>query len=150
MRWTSICVAIGAVFLGAAVVDAQQLPPDAVLSGQVQGAYAFGPSNTSWCYVKQGSSEFQRNGVGSIAVISFPELMFYNGVYYPLDGQARLTFSNATDGTVKFKFWGTASPDSPSFTGFSEVFDGQQYFVRFNIVFPNGCTLPIYAGYETP
>jgi len=149
MRWTSIFAALTTSFLAAAAYG-QEFPPDAVVAGQVQAAYAFGPGNGSWCYVKQGSSEFQRNGVGSIAVISFPELMFYNGTYYPLDGQARLTFTDSADGTIKFKFWGANSVTSPSFSGFSETFNGQQYIVSFNIAFPNGCTLPIYAGYETP
>jgi hypothetical protein len=102
--------------------------------------------------VRQGSSQFQRNATNSVAVISFPEVIYFDGAtYYPLDGQARLAFSSATTGTIKFKFWGTAnSITNPVFIDYSETFNGQQYIVSFSITFPNNCTLPIFAGFEIP
>jgi hypothetical protein len=140
------------VGLGWATPGRAQLPPDASIGGQVQFAQAYGNNRGSWCYVRQGSSQFQRSATNSIAVISFPEVIYFDGAtYYPLDGQARLTFSSATTGTVKFKFWGTGNPiNNPNFTNYSETFNGQQYIVSFSITFPNNCTLPIFAGYETP
>ena len=140
------------VGLGWATTGRAQLPPDASIGGQVAFAQAFGDNGGSWCYVRQGSSQFQRNATNSIAVISFPEAIYFDGaIYYPLDGQARLTFSSATSGTIKFKFWGTAnSITNPDFTGYSETFNGTLYIVSFSIIFPNNCTLPIFASFETP
>jgi hypothetical protein len=140
------------VGLGWATSGRAQLPPDASVGGQVQFAQAFGSNRGSWCYVRQGSSQFQRNATNSVAVISFPEVIYFDGAtYYPLDGQARLAFSSATTGTIKFKFWGTAnSITNPVFIDYSETFNGQQYIVSFSITFPNNCTLPIFAGFEIP
>ena len=140
------------VGLGWATSAIAQLPPDASVGGQVRFAQAFGDNRGSWCYVGQGSSQFQGNVTNSVAVISFPEVIYFDGAaYYPLNGQARLTFSSATTGTIRFKFWGTAnSITDPVFTGYSETFNGQQYIVSFNIAFPNNCTLPIFAGFEIP
>jgi hypothetical protein len=140
------------VGLGWATSAIAQLPSDASVGGQVQFAQAFGENRGSWCYVGQGSSQFQGNATNSVAVISFPEVIYFDGAaYYPLNGQARLTFSSATTGTIRFKFWGTAnSITDPVFTGYSETFNGQQYIVSFNIAFPNNCTLPIFAGFEIP
>ena len=129
-----------------------QSPPDASIGGQVQFAQAYGNNRSSWCYVRRGSSQFQRNSNNPTAVISFPEVIYFDGTtYYPLDGQARLTFSSASAGNIKFKFWGTNSAiNNPNFTDYSETFNGQQYIVVFNIIFPNNCVLPIFAGFETP
>lgn len=140
--------AITAILAATAPARAQ-LPPDTLIGGQVLGA--FQNNNGAWCYVAQGASAFQRNGTNSLAVISFPELIYFDGAYHPLNGQARLTFTTATSGTIKFKFWGASGPiTNPNFDSYTEGFNGQQYIVTFNIDFPNSCTLPIYAGYETP
>jgi hypothetical protein len=126
-----------------------QLPPDTLIGGQVQAAIV--NNSGLWCYVGQGTSTFQRNGTNSTAVISFPELVYYDGTYHPLGGQARLNFSSATTGDIKFKFWGANGPiTDPNFSGYSETFNGQQYIITFTIAFPNNCSLPIFAGYETP
>jgi hypothetical protein len=134
------------------VVSAQaQVPPNQLIGGQVQSAHI--PGRSGWCLVGQGASQFQRNGSGGVAVLSFPELIYFDGTtYYPLDGQARLTFTSATSGNIKFKFWGTTTNAliaNPSFDSYTQSFNGQQYVITFNVVFP-GCTLPIYAGYEIP
>ena len=129
-----------------AVPGHAQVPPNVLVAGQVQGA--FGGGSGGWCYVRQGASEFQINGTNSIAVISFPKLLYWDGSYHPLDGQSRLSFTSATGGTIKFKLWGASAEGS--FSGFAETNTGQQYIVTFTITFPNGCSLPISAGYETP
>jgi hypothetical protein len=46
---------------------AQAFPPDQLLGGEVKLTVGAGGS----CYVNRGSSQFQRNGLGSKAVISF-------------------------------------------------------------------------------
>ena len=121
-----------------------QVPPGVLITGQVQFAYA-NNGGTNWCSVKQGASDYQRRVTK--AVISLPELTYFNGAYFPLDGQARLIFASATGGTVKFKFWGPTA--TAPFSGYSETFNGTQYIVSFSIAFL-GCTLPIVAGFESP
>lgn len=150
-RFLRFAVPVVLVIGSAPAVEAQ-VPPDLSIGGQVQFAQAFGTNRNTWCYVRQGASQFQRNGNNSVAVISFPEVIYFDGLaYHPLDGQARLTFASATDGTVKFKFWGASnSITSPSFNSYTETFNGAQYIITFNILFPNNCTLPVFAGYETP
>jgi hypothetical protein len=136
------------VILGASTMASQghaQIP-DMLIACQVEGAFATGGG---WCYLKQGASEFQRNGTDATAVISFPQLLYSNGSsYFPLDGQARLTFVTGTTGTVKFKFWPAAAEGT--FSGYAESFNGTQYLVSFSLTLPNGCVLPIEGGYEIP
>jgi hypothetical protein len=141
------------VIVGASTMANQghaQVIPDVLIAGQVVDAFATGGG---WCYLKQGASEFQRNGSDATAVISFPQLLYSNGSsYFPLDGQTRLTFVTASTGTVKFKFWGTGADGT--FSGYTEANNGQQYLVTFSVTFsltlPNGCVLPIEGGYEIP
>jgi hypothetical protein len=135
-----------AIVVGIAVAGAgnAQVPPSKLISGQVGRAFAQGTGG--WCYVAQGSSAYQRNT--SVSVISLPELMYFDGSYHPIGGQVRLTFTTATGGTAKFKLWGPSA--AAPFSGYTESFDGQQYFVKFTITFPNSCALPISGGYESP
>jgi hypothetical protein len=148
-----VAALIARVFLASFVLVASalaQVLPNQLVGGQVRSALIYGSSG--WCSAGQGASQFQRNGSGAVAVLSFPELTYFDGsTYYPLDGQARLTFTSATSGNIKFKFWGAtaASISNPSFDSYTETFNGQQYQITFNVLFP-GCTLPIYAGYEIP
>lgn len=145
-RLPQVCVIL-TVLLAPAAARAQ-LPPDMLIAGQVQAAVVH---SSGWCYVGQGLSTFQRNGTNSTAIISFPELVYYDGSYHELSGQARLTFASASTGDIKFKFWGASGPiTDPSFSAYSETFNGQQYIVSFTIAFPNDCSLPIFVGYETP
>jgi hypothetical protein len=134
-------IVVGAVVAGSGNA---QVPLSKLISGQVMGAFA----NVSggWCYVAQGSSAYQRNT--NVSVISVPELIYFDGSYHPLDGQVRLTFTTATSGTAKFKLWGPAA--AAPFSGYTESFNGQQYFIDFTITFPNNCALQISGGYESP
>ena len=147
--WVSTALLAGA--LCAASAAPAQVPPDLSIGGQMRAALSYG-SSAGYCYVAQGASQFQRNGNSGSAVLSLPEVIYFDGTrYYPLSGQARLVFTSATTGNIKFKFWASegAAISNPSFTGYSEFFDGTQYQVSFNVLFP-GCTLPIFAGYENP
>jgi hypothetical protein len=127
-----------------------QTTPNVLISGQVESALAYG--QTGWCAVAQGSSAVQRNQAAPVAVISFPELTYFDGAtYYPLNGQARLTFSSPSRGRIHFKNTRFGSSISnPRFENFSETFNGTEYVIRFLIAFPNNCTLSISADFEAP
>jgi hypothetical protein len=151
MRITSIARGVIVALIVASSAQAQT-PPDQSIGGQVQGALAYGTAG-NWCYIAQGATQFQRNGAGPTAVLSLPEVIYFDGgTYFPLSGQTRLTFSNTTSGTIKFKLWGStiASNSSQAFVNYSETFNGQQYLVNFDVSFPNNCTVHIYASYEAP
>src|SRR6202051_4169942 len=139
------------VYLGlAAASPAHSQPlPNQLIGGQVKFAYTVGRGGPPWCYVTQGTSEIQLGGMPSTAVISFPELVYFDGSYHPLNGQARLTFTSSAAGSIKFKFWGTGSIADPTFSAYAQTFNGQQYLVSFTINFP-GCALAIAGGYEAP
>jgi hypothetical protein len=125
-----------------------------LVGGQVRTALAYG-SGSSWCLVDNGNTEFQINQNGTKAVISFAEVIYFDGsnTYYSLDGQTRLTFSSATYGTIHFKQTPTYPEPvhSPAFLGFGQTYNPStdQLTVTFSIFFPN-CTLPIYAVYDAP
>jgi hypothetical protein len=113
-----------------------QTTPNVLIAGQVESALAYG--EPGWCAVTQGTSTMQRNQAAPIAVVSFPELIYFDGTtYYLLNGQARLTFKSPTAGAILFKN-----------TSFAKSI--KQYVVRFSIVFPHNCTLPISADFEAP
>jgi hypothetical protein len=146
-----LCVA-GVLIAGlcGATQGQAQTTPDVLIAGQVASALAHG--EPGWCAVTQGSSAIQRNRAAAIAVVSFPELTYFDGTtYYLLNGQARLTFKSATAGIIDFKNTNFAkSISSSQFDKYSEMSSGKQYFVRFAIVFPHNCTLPISADFEAP
>jgi len=148
MRVFAVAVILIAGLCGASAGRAQT--PNVLIAGQVESALAYGAPG--WCAVTQGSSTMQRNQAAPVAVVSFPELTYFDGAaYYLLDGQARLTFTSATAGVIYFKNTGFAkSISSPPFDKFSETARGKQYFVRFSIVFPHNCTLPISVDFEAP
>jgi hypothetical protein len=124
-----------------------------LVAGQVQTALAYG-SGTSWCFVDDGSTEFQINQAASKAVISLPELTYFDGTdYYELNGQLMLNFSSAAAGGVHFKLRPNL-PDpvhNPAFTNFTQTYSAStdQLTIKFNIVFLD-CTLPVYAVYDAP
>lgn len=125
-----------------------------LVGGQVRAALAYG-SGLSWCLVDNGNTEFQINQSNTKAVISFAEVIYFDGTtYYALDGQTRLMFSGATGGTIRFKQPPASYPDLvtyPDFINFTQTYNGStdQLIVTFSVVFPH-CTLPIYAVYEAP
>jgi hypothetical protein len=128
-----------------------QSPPDQLIQGQVQGVRATN-NNGVYCYVTTGASEIQISaGVPTTGVISFPELAYWDGSYHDLSGQARLVFTSANAGAIRFKLWPKTAYSDPPFSGYvSTAYAGGQYVVTFNIVFPNNCTLSIYGNYESP
>jgi hypothetical protein len=127
-----------------------------LVGGQVRTALVYG-SGSSWCLVDNGNTEFQINQSNANAAISFAEVIYFDGsTYYSLDGQARMTFSSATGGSIHFKQT-ILSPGpvyNATFIDFTQtlgVFNPptDQLIVTFSIIFPN-CTLPIYAVYDAP
>jgi hypothetical protein len=134
-------------------ITAESFTYGKLVAGQLQTALVYG-DGTSWCFVEDGSTEFQINQAASKAVISFPKLTYFDGTnYYGLNGQTILTFSNATGGSLHFKL----RPDVPNavhdpmFTNFSQTYNAptDQLIVKFSIVFP-ACTLPVHAVYDAP
>src|SRR5215831_19279594 len=106
-------------------IAAQSLTYGRLIAGQLQTALVYGAA-TSWCFVEDGSTEFQLNQAASKAVISFPELTYFDGTnYYGLNGQTIMTFSSPTGGSIHFKLRPNL-PDSvhnPPFTNFSQTYN---------------------------
>jgi hypothetical protein len=133
--------------------QAQSFTYGQLVGGQVKTALAYG-SGSSWCLVDNGNTEFQINQGNTKAVMSFAEVIYFDGsTYYSLDGQTILTFGSATDGTIHFKQTPTypGPVHSPAFTNFTQTYNpsSDQLTVTFSVVFPN-CTLPILAVYDAP
>lgn len=101
------------------------------------------------CYVNRGNSQFQRNGPGPKAVISFDEIV--DNAIWELRGQAVSTFATATSGTIRFKQVPAlpAAVSSPPFLNYTQTYDAvsQRLVVTFSIVFPD-CTLPVLAVFD--
>ena len=144
---------IVSIFASLMPIAAEGFTYGMLIAGQVGTALVHG-SGTSWCFVGDGSTEFQINQAGSKGVISFPELTYFDGAnYYELNGQTILTFSSATGGNIHF----TLRPNLPNtvhnpvFTNFIQTYNTStdQLDVSFNIVFP-ACTLPVNAVYDAP
>jgi hypothetical protein len=124
-----------------------------LVAGQVKSALAYG-SGSSWCLVDNGNTLFQINQAGTKGVISFAEVIYFNGTtYYSLSGQNTLTFNTMTDGIIHFKQTPTYPPEVhlPAFTNYTETYVAatDQLIVSFNILFPT-CTLPVFAVYDAP
>jgi hypothetical protein len=138
------------VFLGVAAFGparAQALP-NQLIAGQVLGTTATN-NNGGYCSVRTGASDIQIGaGLPTTGVISFPELIYWDGAYHDFSGQARMIFNSASSGNIRFKLW---PKTNPPFSGYvSTAYAGGLYVVTFNIVFPNNCTLSIYGNYEAP
>ena len=108
-----------------------------------------------WCSVDPGSSEFQRNGAGA-AKISFPDINYVNASGSPaqsflLTGQAILSFTNASSGSIAFVVTGGAPAviSRPPFTHYAQTYNATTRVlnVTFRIGFP-GCTLPVQLSYR--
>jgi hypothetical protein len=150
----SFAVAVVGAALGSLLpTAAQSFTYGKLVAGQAQRALVYG-GGTSWCFVEDGSTEFQINQAATKAAISFTELTYFDGTnYYQLNGQTILTFSSGTGGSLHFKLKPNL-PDSvhnPAFTNFTQTYSApkDQLVVGFNIVFPT-CTLPVYAVYDAP
>ena len=156
MRRFAVLALAGAAFGLLIPAHAQSFTYGQLVGGQVRTALAYG-SGSSWCLVDNGNTQFQINQSNANAVISFAEVIYFDGsTYYPLDGQARMTFSSATDGAIHFKQ--TIPSPGPvynaTFTNFTQTLGPfnpptDQLIVTFSIVFPN-CVLPVYAVYDAP
>ncbi len=154
MRLFAALAVVGVGFGLLIPVQAESFTYGTLVGGQVKSALARG-SGLSWCLVDNGNTELQINQAGSKAVISFAEVIYFDGsTYYSLDGQTILTFSGPMSGTIHFKQTPTypTPVHSPSFANFSETYTAatDQVVVSFNILFPNNCTLPVYAVYDAP
>jgi len=124
-----------------------------LVGGQVKAALAYG-GGLSWCLVDKGNTEFQINQSNTKAVISFTEVIYFDGsTYYNLNGQTVLAFNGAADGIIKFKQTPTypGPVHTPVFTNFVQTYNAStdQLIISFSVVFPN-CTLPIFAAYDAP
>jgi hypothetical protein len=145
MRLFAALAVVGLGFGLLIPTQAQSFTYGTLVGGQVKSALAYG-SGSSWCLVDNGNTEFQINQAGSKAVISFAEVIYFDGsTYYSLDGQTILTFSGPMSGTIHFKQTPTyPNPvHSPSFANFALTYTAatDQVVVSFNILFPNNCTL---------
>ncbi len=146
-------IAVGAVLGSLIPTAAESFTYGKLVAGQVQGALVYG-SGTSWCFVENGSTEFQINQAATKAVISFTDLTYFDGTnYYQLNGQTILTFTSSTGGSLHFKLKPNLpnAVHNPAFTNFTQAYSApkDQLVVGFNIVFP-ACMLPVYAVYDAP
>ena len=135
------------------LVEAQaQIPANTLVTGQSQPARAQATPGGPWCFVGRGLSAFQGNASGTEAVVSLPEVTYFDGTsYYLLDGQARLDFTTASTGNIKFKLtselpfvsnktailqlyrdgWKPSQPDLAFLFGeFSELYSARFYSLR--------------------
>jgi hypothetical protein len=102
-RRFAVLALAGAVLALLIPTQAQSFTYGRLVGGQVKSALAYG-SGSSWCLVDNGNTEFQINQTNTKAVISFAEVIYFDGAtYYSLNGQTRLTFSSATGGIIRFK-----------------------------------------------
>jgi len=142
------------VATGIPLVEAQaQIPAATLVTGQSTSVLAQATPGGPWCFVGRGLSTFQGNANGMQAVVSLPEVTYFDGTsYYLLDGQARLIFSTATTGNIKFKATPeySSSVTRPPFSNYTETIGNpaNQITLSFSVNFPS-CTLPVSIRYET-
>ena len=97
-------VGVGAVLGSLIPTQVQSFTYGRLVAGQVHTALAY--NGLSWCFVGNGGGLFQINQAATKAVISFPELTYYDAVantYYSLDGQDILSFTSSSSGNIRFK-----------------------------------------------
>jgi hypothetical protein len=151
-----LLLTIAMILLSWGVAQAQ-LPGKQVVGGQVHAALGQANPGGAWCFVGRGLSIFEGSANGSEAVISLPEVFYFDGTtYYLLNGLTHLNFTSPTGGTIKFRY--TDYPVAvtiPAFTNYSEVAgeSANLTVVNFSINFTNGtnssnCTLPVTIKYE--
>jgi hypothetical protein len=78
MRPFAVLAAVGAGIGLLIPMQAQSFTNGTLVGGQVKSALAYG-SGTSWCLVDNGNTQFQINQAGSKAVISFAEVIYFDG-----------------------------------------------------------------------
>ena len=138
---------------GIPLVEAQaQIPADTIVTGQSQPVLAQATPGGPWCFVGRGLSIFQGNVSGTEAIVSLPEVTYFDGTtYYLLDGQARLDFSTASTGNIKFKVTPEypLSVKKPPFSNYTETVENpaNRILLFFSVNFPS-CTLPVSILYE--
>ena len=157
----AIVVLPWAAALPGATAEAQ-LPSKQLVSGQVRPMLVQTDQTNAtgaWCFVGRGLSMFEASADGSQAVISFPEVIYFDGThYYQLNGQTHLNFATPTSGHIKFKYTTEypAAVTNPAFSNYTEAAGDAANLtvVNFSISFTNGtmssnCTLPVTIKYET-
>jgi hypothetical protein len=130
-----------------------QNPPNSLLAGETARVIC-NPST----YLNRGFSTFQRNvsappAAGGKAVISFNEIF---DELFELSGQAVITFTTPTTGTIRFKQTQTPPPAVPSniftvnFSAYAETLDlvAQRMTVNLTLAFPD-CSMPILGVYDS-
>jgi len=159
MRRLLLTIAVAVLPLGAAQA---QIPGKQLVSGQVRPMLTQSNpniANGAWCFVGRGLSMLEASADGSQAVISFPEMIYFDGThYYQLNGQTHLNFATPTSGHIKFKYT-TEYPTAvtnPAFSNYTEAAGetANLTVVNFSISFTNGtnpsnCILPVTIKYET-
>jgi hypothetical protein len=134
-----------------------QLPGKQVVGGQVHAALGQANPGGAWCFVGRGLSIFEGSANGSEAVISLPEVFYFDGTtYYLLNGLTHLNFTSPTGGIMKFRFTEySPAVTTPAFTNYTEAVGESPNLtvVNFSINFTNGtnssnCTLPVTIKYE--
>ena len=138
-----------------------QIPGKQMVSGQVWPMLVqVNPTSPvgPWCFVGRGLSMFEASADGSDAVISLPEVFYFDGAaYYQLSGQTNLSFATPTSGHIKFKY-APEYPNLVTFPAFSNYTEAQAEapnltLVNFSVAFTNGtnssnCTLPVKIKYQ--
>lgn len=130
--------------------------PDALFRGT--SGQAWTRNNASYCSTDIGPTLFQRSGTDQ-ALISFPTIQYavFDGTtptnaptYYTLSGTARLFFSTAHGGRIKFD-QPTGYPTEilqPRFSRYAEHYNAAlgRLVVTFQILF-DGCTVNVDNTY---
>ena len=126
--------------------------PDVLFKGTVRPILSHGSG--AWCAAELGPTLFQRGGAQR-ALISFPALHYaLTGgsapTYFTLSGQARMNFTTATNGTLKFDE-PKVYPDGvlqPEFSQYLETYNAARgsLVVKFRVKFAN-CNLIVSNTY---
>ena len=138
---------------GIPLVEAQaQIPADTLFTGQSKPVLAQATPGGPWCFVGRGLSTFQGNVSGTEAIVSLPEVTYFDGTsYYLLNGQTRLDFATASTGNIKFKQTPEypLSVKQPPFSNYAETVESpaNRIMLSFSVNFPS-CTLPVSILYE--
>lgn len=159
-RMRRLLLTIAMTLLPWAVAQAQ-IPGKQMVSGQVWPMLVqVNPTSSvgPWCFVGRGLSIFEASADGSQAVISLPEVFYFDGAaYYQLGGQTHLNFTTPTSGHLRFKY-APEYPAAVTLPAFSNYTEAQAEapnltLVNFSLSFTNGtnssnCTLPVKIKYE--
>ena len=159
-RMRRLLLTIAIAVLPWAVARAQIIPAHQIVSGQVQPRVSQVNPGGAWCFVGRGVSIFEGSADGATAVVSLPEVFYFDGTnYYLLSGQTHLGFTTPTSGTFRFKL-APEYPAAVTLTTFSNFSEGPGAppglaVVQFSVNLTNGtnssqCALPVVIRYEAP